>query len=108
MATSGDYRNFYEVDGKRYSHTIDPRTGRPVEHAVASVSVVAPTCAAADAWATALLVLGSEEGLALARQENLAALFLVYEDVRGSGKDGKVSETMTPAFRSLLAGNEIH
>jgi thiamine biosynthesis lipoprotein len=77
MATSGDYRNFTEVGGKRYSHTIDPTTGRPVTHRLASVSVVAPTCAEADAMATALNVLGPERGLALAEREGLPALFLV-------------------------------
>lgn len=96
LATSGDYRNFYEVDGKRFSHTIDPATGRPVEHSAASVSVVARECASADAWATALLVLGPESGFDLAVQENLAALFLVYED------DGTVSSRPTPRFEALF------
>lgn len=77
MATSGDYRNFLDLDGQRISHTIDPRTGRPVTHTLASVTVVAPSCAAADAWATALNVLGPEEGLAVADREGLAAFFLV-------------------------------
>ncbi len=77
MATSGDYRNFTVVEGTRYSHTIDPTTGRPVSHHLASVSVVADTCAEADALATALNVLGPQRGLALAREEDLAALFLV-------------------------------
>ena len=77
MATSGDYRNFTVVDGTRYSHTIDPNTGRPVTHRLASVSVIAPTCAEADALATALNVLGPSRGLELARREGVAALFLV-------------------------------
>lgn len=77
LATSGDYRNFTIVDGKRYSHTIDPTSGRPVEHRLASVSVVAETCAEADALATALNVLGPERGLELAQREGLAALFLI-------------------------------
>jgi thiamine biosynthesis lipoprotein len=76
MATSGDYRNFFEVDGKRYSHTIDPSTGRPVVHDLASTTVVAERCGEADAWATALLVLGPERGLALANERGLAALFV--------------------------------
>jgi len=80
MATSGDYRNFYEVDGVRYSHTIDPRTLRPISHALASVSVVADTCMAADAWATAINVLGPEEGLALAEREQLNALLIHRSD----------------------------
>ncbi|MBV1857098.1 MAG: FAD:protein FMN transferase [Nannocystaceae bacterium] len=77
MATSGDYRNFTVVDGTRYSHTIDPTTGRPVTHQLASVSVVADTCAEADALATALNVLGPRRGLELAQREGLPALFLV-------------------------------
>ena len=77
MATSGDYRNFIELDGTRYSHSVDPRTGRPVTHALASVTVVASDCASADAWATALTVLGPEEGLTVADLEGLAAFFLV-------------------------------
>ncbi len=76
LATSGDYRNFHELDGQRYSHTLDPRTGRPVEHELASVTVLHERCADADAWATALLVLGPEEGLALAEERCLAALFV--------------------------------
>lgn len=81
VATSGDYRNYWEHDGVRYSHTIDPRTGRPITHALASVTVVHPSSAAlADAWATALDVLGPEQGLALAEREGLAAYFLVHSD----------------------------
>ena len=78
MATSGDYRNYRVVDGVRVSHTIDPRTGAPIAHGLASVSVLAPTCAEADAWATALNVLGPEEGPALAEARGMAALFLVH------------------------------
>lgn len=79
IATSGDYRKYYEQDGKRLSHLIDPRSARPIEHKLASVSVVAASCRKADAWATALMVLGPEEGLKTAEAENLAALFLVRE-----------------------------
>ncbi|MEY3018464.1 MAG: hypothetical protein RL336_1599, partial [Pseudomonadota bacterium] len=64
VATSGDYYNFFTVDSVRYSHTIDPRTGRPVTHSLASVTVVADSCAEADAFATAIDVLGPEQGLA--------------------------------------------
>ncbi|MGH0034078.1 MAG: FAD:protein FMN transferase [Myxococcota bacterium] len=77
MATSGDYRNFYEVDGERRSHIVDPRSGRPVTHRVASVSVIHPEAVLADAWATALTVLGPDEGLELAESRGLAAYFLV-------------------------------
>jgi thiamine biosynthesis lipoprotein len=77
VATSGDYRNFFEFDERRYSHEIDTRTGRPVTHSLASVTVIADTAAYADGMATALMVLGPKEGLELARSRNIAALFLV-------------------------------
>jgi FAD:protein FMN transferase len=77
MATSGEYRNYYERDGVRISHTIDPRTGRPITHGLASVSVIHPSCMTADALATALNVLGPEEGRALVEREGLAAFFLI-------------------------------
>lgn len=77
VATSGDYRNFFEYDGRRYSHTIDPRTGRPVEHEAAAVTVVTMSAARADALATALLVLGPDAGLAFAERADVAALFLL-------------------------------
>jgi thiamine biosynthesis lipoprotein len=78
MATSGDYRNYFEQDGVRFCHIIDPRTGRPVCHRLASVSVLADSCMEADALATALFVLGPDEGLQLAADQNLAALFVVH------------------------------
>jgi len=80
VATSGDYRNYFEFDGQRYSHTLDPRTGRPIDHRLASVTVIHPSDAWADAWATALLVLGDEAGMALARKHSLAVLMLVRQD----------------------------
>ncbi len=96
LATSGDYRAFYERDGQRYSHTIDPRTARPVAHAGASVSVVTLTCAEADAWATALMVLGPEEGLRVAEAQGLAALFLAHQ------ADGGFAESWSPRFEALF------
>ncbi len=80
LATSGDYRNFREIDGQRISHTIDPRTGRPVGHNLASVSVIADSCVEADAWATALNVLGPDEGVAVAEIQGIDALFIVRKD----------------------------
>lgn len=79
IATSGDYRNFYEQDGKRISHTLDPTTGKPIEHALASVTVVTEKGGYADAFATALNVLGPEKGFALAEELGLAAFFIVRE-----------------------------
>lgn len=80
MATSGNYRNFFEVDGKTYSHTIDPRTGYPVEHSLASVTVVGETCMNCDAIATCLMVLGPEEGYNWAKEHKIAAYFIVKEE----------------------------
>jgi len=77
VATSGDYRNYYELDGIRYSHIIDPRTHAPVRHLGASVTVLHRQAAFADAWATALSVLGPEEGMDVAEREAVAAVFLV-------------------------------
>ena len=97
MATSGDYRNFYELDGRRYCHEIDPATRAPIAHDLASVTVVHEECMAADAWATALIVLGLERGLALARAQGLAAFFIV----RDAG--GTLRDVATPAFAALTA-----
>ena len=89
IATSGDYRNYREFDGKRYSHLIDPRVGRPVTHRVAAVTVIAERVIEADAWATALLVLGAERGMVLAQDEGIAARFTL----RGAdGYTTKISE----------------
>ena len=76
MATSGDYRNFNEYDGVRYSHIIDPTTGRPIRHRTASVTVLADTAMAADGWATAMLVLGDQAGMPLAEKHGIAVLFI--------------------------------
>lgn len=80
MATSGDYRNFFDADGKMYSHTIDTRTGRPVTHTLASVTVVDKNGWRADALATALLVMGPKEGMAFAEREDMAVLMLLRTD----------------------------
>lgn len=96
IATSGDYRNYFEKDGIRYSHTIDPRTGRPIAHNVASVTVIHKSCMVADAYATALNVLGLEQGMALAEEENLPVFFIVKE------KDG-FAEKMTARFAAYIA-----
>jgi thiamine biosynthesis lipoprotein len=96
LATSGDYRNFFERDGVRYSHTIDPRTGRPVSHGLASVSVIHPTCMTADALATALEVLGPVDGFELAEAEGVAALFLMRTE------DDGVAERPTRAWAAAV------
>lgn len=77
VATSGDYRNYFEENGMRFSHTIDPRTAQPITHKLASVTVVADTAAQADAYATALLVMGDADGLEFAQANGLDAYFIV-------------------------------
>jgi len=79
VATSGDYRRFFDYDGVRYSHTIDPRKGYPVSHAPAGVTVLHASCMQADAYATVLTVLGAQAGMEYATRRNLAAVFTVLE-----------------------------
>ncbi len=97
MATSGDYRNYFFEDGRRYSHEIDPLAGAPIRHSLCSVTVVADDCMRADALATALIVLGAERGRALAERSGIAAQFI--ERVR----EGGYRDSMTPAFAALGA-----
>ena len=84
FATSGDYRNFFEIDGIRYSHIIDPRTGYPVSNGVVSVSVVAANCALADGLATAVMVMGTDDGLALINRLESVESLIVMEKANGS------------------------
>ena len=98
LATSGDYWNYFEQDGVRFSHTIDPRTGRPVAHALASVSVIDTLCVRADAVATALEVLGPDDGYDLAVEQNWAVLLLIRQ------RDGRYRERMSPAFLDSTTG----
>ena len=100
VATSGDYRNYFEADGRRYSHTIDPATARPVEHALASVTVVAADCKTADALATAIDVLGPEKGLAFAEREKLAVYLLVRA---GTGFESRHSPAFAPFLGTAAA-----
>jgi len=82
ITTTGDYRNFFESEGRRYSHLIDPKSGYPIQHDVVSVTVVHGSAMMADAWATALIVLGSEEAMALAEERRLAVYLLKRSDDR--------------------------
>lgn len=86
VATSGNYRHYIEVDGKTISHTMNPRTGAPLDNDVASVTVLAPTCMVADAWATALMVMGVEVGLKMATAQKVDAIFVL--------KDGSSQATL--------------
>jgi thiamine biosynthesis lipoprotein len=98
IATSGDYRNYFEQDGIRYSHTIDPLTGKPITHKLASVTVVHDSCIIADGLATAIDVMGPEQGLTFANQKELAVFMIVRE------QDG-FAEKMTPKFEKILKQN---
>ena len=96
ITTAGDYRKYREVDGQRVAHILDPRTGRPLTHRLASVTVIDPLAVRADAFDTALMVLGTDEGMALATKLNLAALFIERTN------DGFV-ERATPRFEEITA-----
>lgn len=85
VATSGDYRHWIDVGGHRLSHTMDPRLGMPVKQSPASVTVIARDCMSADAWATAMMVLGEARGLPLAEKLGLSVLFLYHEHARSAG-----------------------
>ncbi len=97
FATSGDYRNFFQSGGRRYSHIIDPRSGYPVDNHVASVSILAPNCTLADGLATAVMVMGLEKGLEMLRE---------LEDVQGlvvvQAPDGTLQDFATEGFSAIL------
>ncbi|WP_241235056.1 FAD:protein FMN transferase [Amphritea opalescens] len=95
IATSGDYRNYFEENGIRFSHTINPVTGKPINHKLASVTVLAKDCATADGLATAMMVLGPDKAEAYAEQQGVEALMIVKSD------EGFV-EIMTPGFKDYL------
>jgi thiamine biosynthesis lipoprotein len=100
MATSGDYRNYFEADGVRYSHILDPTTGRPITHRTSSVTVVAENAMLADAWATAMLALGEVDGLRIAEARDLAVFFIS----RGaSGAEDAYITAQSGAFADLLS-----
>lgn len=96
VATSGDYRNFMMINGKQYSHIIDPATGYPVEHNPASVTVIADNCALADGWATAFTVLGVEKSMEIAQDLNMAVYFI------SPNPDLTFNVAMTDAFKPYL------
>lgn len=96
VATSGNYRNFYVKDGKKYAHTIHPTTGYPVEHSLLSASVFADNCMDADAYATALMVLGKEKGMELLQQNPDLQVLLVYEE------NGQMETYVSPQVQKML------
>lgn len=95
ISTSGSYRNYYELDGKRVSHVIDPQTGRPITHNLVSVTVIAPTALEADGWDTGLMVLGREKAQQIAREQGLAVYMISKE---GDG----FTTWMSPQFAGFL------
>ena len=95
MATSGDYRNYFEDSGQRFSHSIDPFTARPVKHKLASVTIIDDNCARADALATAMLVMGEEKAKEFASQQGIKAYLIVREQ-------HSFIEYLSPAFESWL------
>ncbi|QIR26679.1 FAD:protein FMN transferase ApbE [Kluyvera genomosp. 3] len=94
ISTSGSYRNYYELDGKRISHVIDPQTGRPITHKLVSVTVIAPTALEADAWDTGLMVLGTEKAQQVVREQGLAVYMIMK---KGDG----FTTWMSPQFRAF-------
>jgi FAD:protein FMN transferase len=100
VATSGDYRNFYVDQGRRFSHTIDPQTGKPVDHNLASVTIIAPDCARADAIATACLVTGDDAPDWLETRDSVEGYFIFRED------SAAFREIMTTGFKQFLKSSE--
>ena len=98
IASSGDYRNYREVEGKRITHAIDPRTGSPIDHNLAAVSVITNSCLMADGLSTSVMVMGAEEGLTwLEDYPNAEGLLITREE------DGSFKEYMTSGFKQYLA-----
>lgn len=95
FATSGDYRNFFEVNGVRYAHVIDPRTGNPVSNGVVSVSVIADSCTLADGLATALMIMGAEKGIELVNRLDKVESLIVVEK-----SDGSLVDFYSTGFRT--------
>lgn len=97
MATSGNYRNFREENGRKIAHTIDPRTGYPVQHSLLSATVIADDCATADAYATAFMVMGVEKAMEICNNEESIEAYFIYSD-----GDGMLKTTMTEGFKKNI------
>ncbi len=97
MATSGNYRNFYEMDGKRYSHTLNPKTGYPAENSLLSATVITNDCGTADALATAFMVMGREKSISYLEQHPNAKAYLI-----SSSKNGEFETYVTPNLEQYL------
>jgi len=101
ISTSGSYRNYYELDGKRISHVIDPATGQPIQHKLVSATVIATTALEADGWDTGLMVLGTERAKALALRDKLA-VYLIYK------QGDRFESWMSPQFAAFLTPSSTH
>ncbi|CAH6661331.1 FAD:protein FMN transferase ApbE [Pseudocitrobacter vendiensis] len=99
ISTSGSYRNYYELDGQRISHVIDPQTGRPITHKLVSVTVIAPTALEADAWDTGLMVLGPEKAKEVVREQGLAVYMIMKEG-------DNFTTWMSPQFKAFLVNGK--
>ncbi|HGH3374045.1 TPA: FAD:protein FMN transferase ApbE [Kluyvera cryocrescens] len=99
ISTSGSYRNYYELDGQRISHVIDPQTGRPITHKLVSVTVIAPTALEADGWDTGLMVLGPQKAQQVVREQGLAVYMIMKE---GDG----FTTWMSPQFEAFLVSGK--
>jgi len=97
MATSGNYRNFYYKDGKKYAHTIDPKTGYPVQHSLLSATVLANNCATADAYATSFMVMGIEKAKAVLERHPELMAYFIYSD-----KTGKLAVWYSPSMKDKI------
>ena len=97
MATSGNYRNFYYRDGKKYAHTIDPKTGYPVQHSILSATVLAPDCATADAYATSFMVMGLERAQEVLGRHPELMVYFIYADA-----DGQDAVWYSPSLKSKI------
>jgi thiamine biosynthesis lipoprotein len=98
ITTSGNYRKFYYLNGKKYAHEIDPKTGYPVVHNLLSATVVAPTCIQADAYATAFMVIGVDSSLKICKKIPNLECYLIYTD-----KKGKNQIVYTDGFKKFFA-----
>ena len=97
MATSGNYRNFYYHGGKKYAHTIDPKTGYPVQHSILSATVIANNCATADAYATAFMVMGMEKAQKLLERHPELMAYIIFAD-----KDGIIQTWCSPSLKGKI------
>ena len=97
MATSGNYRNYYYKGGKRYAHTIDPKTGYPVQHNILSATVLAPDCATADAYATSFMVMGLDGAKEILERHPELLAYLIYND-----KDNQLAVWFSPSLKDKI------